>query len=269
MGEEKSILLYGLRRERSCFFDALVEGEIKITEEICRINKGLRTYIIDNYNEEFYHIMTQQQKRLNSPEAWQQFSKEWLNYVSSGNKELALWKEYYHCLEITSKTQEKLMKDPIKQGCKNGIDMAINHPNIMIYFVLDGLEMEIVTTKAKEYKTGYTGVELRYVYRRWSEAKESIVFFLLNEKIEAPWIKGLHVKDWQEYGDKRMNRLLKEKRYEKQPMILQKSPLTITQENETKELKSLKALQELATKKAVVKEYKGKQIQENCELSIC
>ncbi|MGM9903909.1 MAG: hypothetical protein ACI32O_08270, partial [Enterococcus sp.] len=185
---EKDILLYGLRDERFDFFYGISDGKINLGKKTFRTDKEcygfpLGSYIIDHYNDSFAKKIYTEKSILQDPEQWKNFSQNWLNDISPSYKNLPLWEEYYRCMKITPKTQKKLLEDPIKQGCKNGVDMAIVHPNIMIYFVLDNLDMSLVVTKSKDYNPSYTGYELRYVYRRWSEAKEKIVFFEKNKEV--------------------------------------------------------------------------------------
>ncbi|MGM9903701.1 MAG: hypothetical protein ACI32O_07190 [Enterococcus sp.] len=211
MEEGKDILLYGLLRERVQFFNKLKNEEINLGEKTFKIDKkhtsdSFHSYSIDIYTKRFEEII--KNRDLKNPEQWHKFSQDWLNDIPIRYKTLPLWEAFYRYMEITPKNQEKLMEDPIKQGCKRGIDMAIDHPKMMIYFVLDGIDMEPVTTKSKSCEPSYTGSELRYVYRRWSEAKEKIAFFKEDKEVKAPWIKGLYINDWEKYGNHRTYRRL-------------------------------------------------------------
>lgn len=102
--------------------------------------------------------------------------------------------------------------DHITRGCKNGIDMAIHYPNILIYFVLDGIKMKEVMKKnrQKKYKSEYTCKELRYIYRHWYQLKEKVLFFLNRKIVNAPWIEGDHIHEWQKYHEHRKKKLGKE-----------------------------------------------------------
>ncbi|THE12392.1 hypothetical protein E1H99_07555 [Enterococcus hirae] len=211
---EKDILLYGLRDERFDFFYGISDGKINLGKKTFRTDKEcygfpLGSYIIDHYNDSFAEKIYTEKRILQDPEQWKNFSQNWLNDISPSYKNLPLWEEYYRCMKITPKTQKKLLEDPIKQGCKNGVDMAIVHPNIMIYFVLDNLDMNLIVTKSKAYSSSYTGHELRYVYRRWSEAKEKIVFFEKNKEVPAPWVAGEYQKVWKSYQPKSWHEIKK------------------------------------------------------------
>ncbi|THE12393.1 hypothetical protein E1H99_07560 [Enterococcus hirae] len=201
---EKDILLYGLSEERVRFFCGIMDGKINLEEKAFRTDKRcnkflLGSYTIDSYVDSLVSNMGTNKRFLQDPEQW----KIWLNDILLYKpKSFPLWEEYYSCMKITSKTQGKFIEDPIKQGCKNGVDMAIVYPNIMIYFVLDGIDMDLVVTKSKAYDPSYTGNELRYVYRRWSEAKEKIVFFEKNREVPAPWVAGEYQKVWKSYQPK-------------------------------------------------------------------
>ncbi|OTP09433.1 hypothetical protein A5844_002211 [Enterococcus sp. 10A9_DIV0425] len=217
MKKEKNILLYGLSAGKYEFFNKVKGEEIDLGEREFQIDKKLPTFVsyksysISTYINEFARILFDEKENLKTPEQWQQFSQDWPKYISMSHKNLPLWKEYYRCMKITAETKENYINNLTKQGCKNGINMAIANPNIMIYFVLDKLNMNFVTDKAKKFKSSYTGIELRYIYRHWSEAKESIVFFEKNKEVKAPWIKGKYIDAWERYANKRAYRLLGKK----------------------------------------------------------
>lgn len=235
--KEKRILLYGMKGKRSAFFDAVVNGEFKwLCDEKPHMD-DFRLYIIDNYNEKLNWLIIDHLKELTSPEAWQLFSKKWLTYLPPEYKRLFLWEEYYQSMEQNTRNHlltifKEAMKFPvkanygaigyknkenklvyisgiIKRGCKNGIDMAKDHSHVYIYFILDGMDMQAVLNKqdAKKYNGKYTNRELRFTFRNWGKLKDKVIFIKDNQETAAPWIKGTHVRLWQEYNRQRNLRL--------------------------------------------------------------
>lgn len=87
--------------------------------------------------------------------------------------------------------------------------MAICYPNVLIYFVLDELDMSEISkdNQIKKYIGDYTCKELRYIFRHWFELKEKIIFFQDKKIVKAPWIEGKYVHVWKDYALKRKNLL--------------------------------------------------------------
>ncbi|WP_206853935.1 hypothetical protein [Candidatus Enterococcus mangumiae] len=252
--EEKRVLLYGMEQYRSAFFSAVVEGKFEwlLTE---RPNTGeLYRYVIDSYNVTLNRLIRTSLEKLTSLEAWQNFSKEWPNYLMKESKTLLLWDEYYQSMEKNPKNQllsifkeamkaPKLLRDGcvicykneenkqinvwgvIKRGCKNGIDMAKDHPHVYIYFILDGIDMRAVFSKAraKKYDGKHTNRELRALFRKWADMKDKVIFIEENKEVAAPWIKGKYVRLWKKYNKQRINRLLAKKANEEKSNELQNS----------------------------------------------
>lgn len=291
---EKRVLLYGLQKKRSEFFDAIVKGEFKWLIDEKPHSSNFRMYKIDSYNEMLKWLIIDYRKNLTSLEAWKLFSKKWLNYLSPENKRLFLWEEYYQSMEQNTKNhlltifkeamKFKLKVDAgaigyknkenklvyvsgiIKRGCKNGIDMAKDHPHVYIYFVLDGIDMKAVLNKrkAKKYDGKYTNRELRYIFRKWGKLKDKVIFIEDNQEVAAPWIKGSHVKLWQAYDEQRKLRLF-DKIVNEEKLKTER----FSSEKQTKEkLKSFRSLCSLHSQQARISNQGAKKVSREQSLSI-
>ncbi|MBF8808634.1 MAG: hypothetical protein IC227_10690 [Enterococcus lacertideformus] len=74
-----------------------------------------------------------------------------------------------------------------KIGCKIGIEIAKSIPEVKIFFILDGINMEAVVHKNDFYNRSIMNRELRYIYRNRYSLEGKIIFFNKGEKCEAPW----------------------------------------------------------------------------------
>ena len=78
-----------------------------------------------------------------------------------------------------------------KRGSKSGIEMVSQNPassTRKLHFILDGADMEGVTTKYSErYGNSITASELRYVYRHWDSLENKVIFYKGNKVTNAPW----------------------------------------------------------------------------------
>jgi hypothetical protein len=90
----------------------------------------------------------------------------------------------------------------IRRACKFGIGLVATgdqFQNALVHFVLDGLNMQEVATKAtRQSQTGtqmgtktfvsITVSELRYVYRNWGQLSAKVVLYVNLQPVAAPWI---------------------------------------------------------------------------------
>ncbi|MGG5305050.1 hypothetical protein IGK38_002725 [Enterococcus pernyi] len=120
--------------------------------------------------------------RLRTFEQWRLFIEELFFVLFRFWNEHPLWKQYLQCMNWNPKNclwatfnypifHENLRlegivlyfqneagetiscNDHITRGCKNGIDMAMYYPNILIYFVLDGIKMKEIMQKNRQKNT--------------------------------------------------------------------------------------------------------------------
>ncbi len=75
----------------------------------------------------------------------------------------------------------------VKFLCKRAIDFTVSHER-KIRFLLDGLNLQDVTSKATRYGPSFTASELRYIYRNWDRFKDHVFFYEngIRSK-QAPW----------------------------------------------------------------------------------
>jgi hypothetical protein len=90
----------------------------------------------------------------------------------------------------------------IRRACKFGIGLVATgdqFQNAIVHFVLDGLNMREVCTKAtRQSQTGgllapktfvsITVSELRYVYRNWGTLNGKVVLYVNLQAVAAPWV---------------------------------------------------------------------------------
>lgn len=110
---------------------------------------------------------------------------------------LPLWKDYF---EIDRKNEKNKLENIyqssigventfndgtalIKNGCKVGIDIAMEKTNVNLCFIIDDIDMESVVEKIK---SSYTDSELRYVYRNWDRLKDKVIFIYEGKTVAAP-----------------------------------------------------------------------------------
>lgn len=81
-----------------------------------------------------------------------------------------------------------IFKTPhLKFLCKRAIDFTVSHGR-KIRFLLDGLNLQDVTSKARRYGPSFTASELRYIYRNWNRFRDHVVFYENGIRSEqAPW----------------------------------------------------------------------------------
>ncbi|MBX3486923.1 MAG: hypothetical protein KF798_03345 [Candidatus Paracaedibacteraceae bacterium] len=91
--------------------------------------------------------------------------------------------------------------DELKFLCKNAIGFTIAQGK-KVRFLLDGLNMGVISSKERRLGLSFTSVELRYVYRHWEEFKGHVVFYERGQRLEAaPWEND--PKLWETYGSYR------------------------------------------------------------------
>jgi hypothetical protein len=75
----------------------------------------------------------------------------------------------------------------LKFLCKRAIDFTVGHER-KIRFLLDGLNLQDVTSKATRYGPSFTASELRYIYRNWDRFRDHVVFYENGRRSEqTPW----------------------------------------------------------------------------------
>ncbi|MFP1649133.1 hypothetical protein [Enterococcus mundtii] len=271
MDSEKDILLYGLYKKRETFFADVKNNKVDLQGYPTLSGESEHAHIIDYYNNRLHMAIVERKRsgRLRTFEQWRLFIDQLLFVLFRFWNEYPLWKQYLQCMNWNPKNclwatfnypifHENLRlegivlyfqneagetiscNDHITRGCKNGIDMAMYYPNILIYFVLDGIKMKEVMQKnrQKKYKSEYTCKELRYIFRHWYQLKEKVVFFLNRKIVKAPWIEGNHIRQWQKYHEHR-------KKKGKREIAKSVDDLThdaLPKEKKKNELKSFKAL---------------------------
>jgi len=84
----------------------------------------------------------------------------------------------------------------IRRACKFGIGMVASDmafAGCKIHFVLDGLNLSDVATKAP--RAGYGGrtavpittSEIRYVFRKWNDLRNTVIFYVNLNSVNPPW----------------------------------------------------------------------------------
>ncbi|MDB7102394.1 hypothetical protein [Enterococcus mundtii] len=243
MDSEKDILLYGLYKKREAFFADVKNNKVDLQGYPTLSGESEHAHIIDYYNNRLHMAIVERKRsgRLRTFKQWRLFIDQLLFVLFRFWNEYPLWKQYLQCMNWNPKNSlwatfnypifhENLRLEGIvlyfqneegeiiscnkhiTRGCKNGIDMAMYYPNILIYFVLDGIKMKEVMQKnrQKKYKSEYTCKELRYIFRHWYQLKEKVVFFLNRKIVKAPWIEGNHIRQWERYHEHRKEKLMKE-----------------------------------------------------------
>lgn len=271
--EKIHVLIYGIHHQRTYFFRDVKYGKIELHGYPPLREPSIGAHLIDFYNMRMHHALVGKVKEKECPtlEEWQAFVKELPNLIPD-LMENQQWQKYCQCMEwnpknqlvqlfykgigaglkteeqllfyVNEKKEKKYILRHISRGCKNGIDMVRHDLNLMIYFVLDGLNMEKISEKNrnKQYESDYTCKELRYVFRHWTELKEKVVFFENRNIVKAPWIEGKYVHAWQRYHENR-NPRDSEKVETKQQLSVEDTRQSVTPVSEkTRETKPLSVL---------------------------
>ncbi|MBO1298672.1 MULTISPECIES: hypothetical protein [unclassified Enterococcus] len=235
------IFLYGLDDSRKLFFEDEKNNRIDLQGNPPLKEVSIDSAVIDWYNNQlhFYLVRKVLWEELTTIESWRKFEKNLPKLFRIDHKNKPHWQKYYQCMAWNIKNQlsnifykgitaglktehfslfycnenneKQYITQHIDRGCKNGIDMAICYPNVMIYFVLDGLDMHDIAGKnrKKKFESDYTCKELRYIFRHWYELKEKVIFFENKKIVKAPWVDGSYVHAWKTYRESRKEQLSK------------------------------------------------------------
>lgn len=93
----------------------------------------------------------------------------------------------------------------IRRACKAGIAYVVSQQGRRLHFLLDGLNLTWIITKTNN-DPGYTGSELRYIYRNWNHPnfQRRIWFYRHGNQVPAPWVTDPH--GWTAYHPTHLGR---------------------------------------------------------------
>ena len=117
----------------------------------------------------------------------------------------------------------------VRKACKFGIGMVSSLPpfstnQAKIHFILDGLgdlgdiaQKKALTSVGRTY-VPITSSELAFVYRFWSQLRNTVKFYVNQKEVVAPWLTNwtltgndgatvqANYQEWQEYGKRRIKK---------------------------------------------------------------
>ncbi len=109
--------------------------------------------------------------------------------------------------------------DELKFLCKNAIGFTMSQGK-KVRFLLDELNMGVISSKERRLGLSFTSVELRYIYRHWEEFKGYVVFYERGQRLEAaPWENDPKI--WETYDAHRRDKknYLKKEKIRPAPVI--------------------------------------------------
>lgn len=102
----------------------------------------------------------------------------------------------------------------VRRSCKFGIEFVTQKLAGKIHYVLDGMNLEAVTTKARITNTsGYQKIpictsELRFLFRNWNKfrGRGKVIFWENFDHALPPWNRPTYAANWKAYGLSRLEK---------------------------------------------------------------